>query len=402
MAQAASNVHAYAPRDPFAFTTEDEGILIAERAVDKLRVFLQTPDNATGGATSSGPSRAPGRAHTQVGNVSDANLALREQLSTLEDMLMMITDVRFARSLIGIGEEDENENDVGNVEVLKSVVMAVRDVMAWQTHENFDWSDFGYGGGDFSGGAPPGTTQSSGPVASGSDWTGHPVHNDHGKSSGNFPSSSLPLNHEIPSCIVCDDELDSIARRLETPCGHFYCQGCTLDLVETFTSQRFPPAPFRCCPDPHPPIPPYLVDRLISGNLRRILEEKTVEANTPLDQRIYCPDDACRQFIDPASITPAVRVAGSVMCSGLGCRVSICLECKELVHGGVSCEGNADDTQAVKIQRQFGWGRCPGCRFIVEKNNGLVSSEKCRVVVEKVSAIPRHTARDLVTNLWQK
>lgn len=186
----------------------------------------------------------------------------------------------------------------------------------------------------------------------------------------------MPQN---PSCIVCTEELLSLTGRLETPCGHFYCPQCALNLVEEYISRSFPSAPLRCCPQPQPPIPPRHVHRFINDTLRRALDEKTTEAETPFDRRIYCPQDTCRKFIDPARVTPAARATGSVTCPNGRCRASICLRCRGLAHAGVDCDRHADDTEATRIQRQFGWGRCPGCRFVVEKVDGCnsVSCTRC-------------------------
>lgn len=181
-----------------------------------------------------------------------------------------------------------------------------------------------------------------------------------------------------PTCIVCADVL-SLTGRLEMPCGHLYCPGCTLNLVETYTSQVFPPGPLRCCPDPHPPIPPRHVHRFIDSALRTKLDEKIAEAETPYDQRIYCPRENCKKFINPARITPAARGTGSIICPSNICRANICLGCKQLAHHGINCQKNADDIQATTIQKQFGWGRCPGCGFVVEKIDGCnsVSCSRC-------------------------
>lgn len=133
----------YTRMDPFAFTTEHEGILAAERALNELRVFLHSTSTATTGGVRSAPgsSRAP---PVRVGgfNGDDSmNLALRAQLDDLEDMLRMISDARFARSLI----EDQDEraavgegDDEGSVDLLRLIVMTANDVMASQTYDSLD------------------------------------------------------------------------------------------------------------------------------------------------------------------------------------------------------------------------------------------------------------------------
>lgn len=182
-----------------------------------------------------------------------------------------------------------------------------------------------------------------------------------------------------PACVVCGEVLSLPTGRLESPCGHFYCPDCTINLVVSYTSKQFVSSVFQCCPSPKPPIPAQSVHRFIDETLRQRLDEKLVEANTPLESRIYCPQDNCRKFIDPAWITPAARAMGSMICPNIVCRADLCLGCTELAHRGVDCERQADDTQASKIQMQFGWGRCPGCRYVIEKIDGCshVTCTKC-------------------------
>ncbi|KAF9441145.1 hypothetical protein P691DRAFT_813542 [Macrolepiota fuliginosa MF-IS2] len=365
--------------DPFVFVTEEEGILAAESTLDELRLFLHI--------TSPDLSQMP-----PVGFGSDdINFAFRAQLDTFEDMLRMVTDARLARTLI----EDEDEraatgnmdDDEGNIDLLRFIVTTARDVMASQKYDSFDAvSDDD----DFLNGGPPGAGESSRSVdVRYMIRVGLPGRRDRddrepppsplSQFSDFFSDDPAAVDPKVPSCIVCNDELFSLTGRLETPCGHFYCPGCVLNLVENYTSQSFPLAPLRCCPAPLAPIPTQSVHRFIDNTLRVALEEKIIEAETPFDRRIYCPQDACRKFIDPARVTPAARAVGSVTCPNARCRVSICLGCRELVHQGISCERYADDTQATKIQRQFGWGRCPGCRFVVEKVDGCssVSCTRC-------------------------
>ncbi|KAF9447653.1 hypothetical protein P691DRAFT_104923 [Macrolepiota fuliginosa MF-IS2] len=366
--------------DPFVFIADERGVLAAESALDELRLFLHTA-SAMASSTGEFPSRVGAGG-------DDINFAVRAQLYTLEDMLRVVTDARLATALI----EDEGEIlaivNMGD-EVLRFIVTTARDVIASQRYDSFyavsDDDDFLDGG-------LPGAGESSRSVATRfMTQIGLPGHRNRDKREhppgplGQFsdflggPAAAYPEPPKVPLCIVCNDELSSLAGRLETPCGHFYCPGCVSSLVKTYISQPFPLAPLRCCPGPLAPIPPWFVYRFIDNALRMALGEKIIEAETPFDRRIYCPQDDCRKFIDLARVAPAARAIGSITCPNTKCRVSICLGCRELVHQGVSCERNADDTQATKIQRQFGWGRCPGCRFVVEKVSGCssVSCTRC-------------------------
>lgn len=154
------------------------------------------------------------------------------------------------------------------------------------------------------------------------------------------------------------------------PCGHIYCPDCTKELVKIYTSQPFPKGLLRCCPHPKPSISLHHVNRFVIVYLRTELKEKLKEAETPHDQRIYCPQENCKKFINPDRITPIVKRVGYINCPNDACRVRICLDCKDLIHIGVDCGTHADDSQAKRIQTQYGWSRCPGCRFVIEKVSG--------------------------------
>ncbi|KAJ3574110.1 hypothetical protein NP233_g1985 [Leucocoprinus birnbaumii] len=307
--------------DPFVFTTEEEGILAAERALDELRVLLHTTSGEgrnIPGSSNSVPSIA------QALRGLDQDFALREQLNDLDEMLRMITDSRLARTLI----EDENERaavgvgeDGENVDLLGIIVMTAREVMASQTYDDFDPSSY-----------------DQGPDGEAPRYAGEPVvvnrteieiprlarHEDRDRELPPSPLSQFSdlvepeteptqVLPQIPTCVVCFGELSPVGR-VEVPCGHYYCPGCARSLVDTYVAQPFPAGPLRCCPAPNPPISPRHVLRFLDNNKREQLEEKLVEAETPYDQRIYCPQDTCRKFIDPARVTPSARAAGSVIC----------------------------------------------------------------------------------------
>ncbi|KXN85221.1 hypothetical protein AN958_11496 [Leucoagaricus sp. SymC.cos] len=347
--------------DPFAITTEDEGIRNAERALDELRVLIHTTSGASRAAP--GPSN---RVPPIIGD-DDRSFALQGQLNDLEEMLRMITDAHFARSLI----EDDNERaavanagDEGSIDLLRILVMTIQDVMASQTYDGFDPLpvDDHDGGNDILD-APKGGPLNLDTIIVNRVETEDLRHR--GRDVRDLSPSPLSLLSDelepesvikIPTCLVCDDELLVLPTgRLETPCGHYYCARCARDLVEFYISQPFPSGPLRCCPAPHPLIPPRSINRFLDDEMRRTLEEKIAEAETPYDRRIYCPQEGCRKFVDPARVTPAARVAGSVTCPRRTCRANICLQCKQLVHRGVGCEKNADDKEAAMIQRRFGW-----------------------------------------------
>lgn len=101
------------------FTTEEDGIHNAEWALDELRKFVRVPP-------------------VGLGNI-DKKVALRTQLENLEEMMRVITDARFARSLIKNKKERALVTQRGHqasLEMLRFIVITTRDVLASQTYDD--------------------------------------------------------------------------------------------------------------------------------------------------------------------------------------------------------------------------------------------------------------------------
>ena len=91
------------------FESEEQGIIVAQRALDQVRVFLR---RRTAVITS-----AP----------NDDDLALRFQFEYLEDMLRVISDSRYARDLSRQNFTRRFGNG-SNLEVLQSIVAMAQEM----------------------------------------------------------------------------------------------------------------------------------------------------------------------------------------------------------------------------------------------------------------------------------
>lgn len=112
-------------------TPEDQGIIIAERALDKFRDFLHVASSGIKGQ-GLGLFRTP---PAPGGNV-DKEVALRSQLNDLEEMMRTVTDSRFARRLLDGNERAIAGGIEANLETLRFIVMTVRGVLASQSYEH--------------------------------------------------------------------------------------------------------------------------------------------------------------------------------------------------------------------------------------------------------------------------
>ncbi|XP_006455679.1 hypothetical protein AGABI2DRAFT_121576 [Agaricus bisporus var. bisporus H97] len=265
--------------DPYTFTNTDDGILNAEYALKSLRAILNFDDSSAATQESSDPDEV-------LEFNEDKIIALHEQLKGLEDMLRLVTDARLARSLSGQGTIEVDEE---SMDVLRRVIRIANDIIASETTFGDEETSL----------------------------RGEPSHR-HVQSDASFYSLEGPLSpltdlsesdsesEPDPECIVCATDL-SPPNRVQMPCGHIYCPDCTKELVKIYTSQPFPKGLLRCCPHPKPSISLHHVNRFVTVYLRTELKEKLKEAETPHDQRIYCPQENCKKFINPDRITSIVK-----------------------------------------------------------------------------------------------
>jgi hypothetical protein len=166
--------------------------------------------------------------------------------------------------------------------------------------------------------------------------------------------------------MVCQDNIRSDAETLvRAPCGHKCHTACVTHLFDCATRNEslFPPS---CCGHP---IPLRTVRRHLPSALLALFLEKRHEWSTV--NRVYCANRTCGRFLGRKDERRRPR---AFRCSGRGCRTRTCARCKRRVDfGGVEhdCECDGDpDAGVMKLSRDAGWRRCPGCESMVERNAG--------------------------------
>lgn len=183
--------------------------------------------------------------------------------------------------------------------------------------------------------------------------------------------------------MVCDEGVRA-TNALQTPCGHFYCQDCAVDLVQAFTRDESL-YPLRCC---QTPIPANSVVRLIrSARLRQTFDAKNTEWGVLAKDRIYCCSPTCSAFLGSSVVNK--HLAG-VPCTAPECRTSTCPRCKQVAHPNeLDCSANRATDAVRALAAQQGWQTCPGCHTIVELNHGCYHMTcRCRTQFCYRCAVP--------------
>ncbi|KAF9447652.1 hypothetical protein P691DRAFT_706431 [Macrolepiota fuliginosa MF-IS2] len=169
------------------------------------------------------------------------------------------------------------------------------------------------------------------------------------------------------TCAACFDTLNRLTIQFEAPCGHIYCQGCGVNLVNSYTSQESQ-HPIRCC---NIPIPNDVLRPILSASQYSDFLQKEKEYNTPVERRVYCPRIECKQFIKIGKIASYLYLTGRMKCPA--CSSWICIKCKEFMHPGSRCgDDNVNTVRFEALVKEKGWQRCKKCRRVVERTQGCL------------------------------
>lgn len=156
-------------------------------------------------------------------------------------------------------------------------------------------------------------------------------------------------------CEACREEKKffDLAR---TPCRHEYCRPCLEKLFETAMTDEslFPP---HCCSQP---IPMTTVRIFLKSELVHLFEKKKVEFATP--NRTYCCSPICSEFINVEHIRGDVATCPE-------CGTTTCTMCKAATHGG-DCPNDKALQQVLATASENHWQRCYSCRTVVELDHG--------------------------------
>ena len=181
------------------------------------------------------------------------------------------------------------------------------------------------------------------------------VAGDRPESSARAASRSGKLSTASRRCEACRETVKfvDIAR---LPCRHQYCRKCLATLFEASMTDEslFPP---RCC---RQPISVPNVRLFLEFEIVREFDRKTIEFGTP--NRTYCHSPTCSAFIHPRNIN------GEMACCD-DCGLQTCTTCKAEGHTG-DCPNDTALQQVLETAREMGWQRCHSCWSVVELEHG--------------------------------
>lgn len=168
----------------------------------------------------------------------------------------------------------------------------------------------------------------------------------------------------VCSCVCCRDEFDRSSSLHCLPCGHTYCCACLRVMIDQamIDETKMPP---RCCTLP---IPSSVLSELLDSEERLLFLKSVAQFSTPWEQRVFCPNAACGEFIPPGPKLDPKRPC-VVVCRK--CDTSACSMCKRVAHeNGRDCPDDGDLDAVLKIGERSGWRRCYRCRTLVELVQG--------------------------------
>ncbi|KAK1215573.1 hypothetical protein PQX77_021817 [Marasmius sp. AFHP31] len=168
------------------------------------------------------------------------------------------------------------------------------------------------------------------------------------------------LAHGLSSttCVVCVDRVPSQRAFHAAACGHYYCRGCLVDLVQACTRDESL-YPLRCCKQnlSLPGVFPFL-----DTETRTNFQIKAREFDVQPDNRLYCTNPVCSTFLGS-------NMGGKRTVTCTTCLTTVCTGCKKASHLG-ECTDNEAFRQLQALAREEGWQTCPGCRRIINLHHG--------------------------------
>ncbi|KAG9044140.1 hypothetical protein FS837_008734 [Tulasnella sp. UAMH 9824] len=114
----------------------------------------------------------------------------------------------------------------------------------------------------------------------------------------------------------------------------------------------------------------------------RVLDEETLEfwrrqkLLLSLPGMIYCPNSRCSELLaPPEDLAPDMPTAAECP----SCTCSLCFQCGSLWHPDLNCKENEalkehEDKELYIMSKKQHWRRCPKCKMVVEKTEGIVGS----------------------------
>lgn len=144
-------------------------------------------------------------------------------------------------------------------------------------------------------------------------------------------------------------------------CNHYMCRSCIVRPFEMSLKdpKQMPP---KCCDqrislrhvEPH-------FDLKFKKKWNRKYEEYTT------DNRLYCPNTACGDWIHPSQIH-LHKNRERAKCTNCGTKV--CVDCNGVWHSSPDCPEDEELQEFLKQAKEEGWTRCYRCKIMVDRKEG--------------------------------
>ncbi|CAA7032108.1 unnamed protein product [Microthlaspi erraticum] len=182
------------------------------------------------------------------------------------------------------------------------------------------------------------------------------------------------------SCVICtEDNIDSELMFSVDKCGHRFCLNCVeRNIAVNLLDGTIPNCLEHRCKSQ------LSIDRcgmLLTRKLSLMWRQRIKENSTPLDERIYCPDQSCSYLMSKKELGSSVDdESGLRRC--FKCFRSFCLRCKVPWHSSLSCKAykklhpnpqdddDEDDAKLRSLAKRKGWRQCGKCHYMVERIEG--------------------------------
>lgn len=174
----------------------------------------------------------------------------------------------------------------------------------------------------------------------------------------------LQPNSLLRECIVCGINIYPQVQSLE--CGHHYCDSCLRDWLNNAELDKSL-LPLKCCKTMVALDKVKLWgDRLIGSERIDQLIDYTNEAIC--EEKMYCPNIRCSQFIDLDKVLLLLDADMNFLCSNPKCKLPICFKCHNAKHESTApcVKGSPMGDQL----RAFGYQQCKSCYIFVELSYG--------------------------------
>lgn len=157
-------------------------------------------------------------------------------------------------------------------------------------------------------------------------------------------------------CPVCVQE-DAL---FILPCSHTgYCKDCHAEALRHLQEGDRKPE----CPTCSTAIPIEAFESILDPEQYATIKTRMLAWGIPTDERFYCANSPCLQFIPPSAPT------SSRGRECLNCHETTCLACKKTAHDG-ACPEDEGLKAAVEAALNDGARPCPFCGTLIIRNGG--------------------------------